>query len=425
MMLFKKFFSRSITYLFYPVAFFLIIIIRLISPIYLIRWNCTVSTRIGHYVDNMNMYLCEKEIGKIKIKVKHLDIFYDREQVCNKQIQKMLRRKVIFLPWFIMHPISTLNEYFFDKIFDSKRKHDIGYYRELGKVEKNLVPPLYSWDNLNSVDQAKVQLFFNQNEIDDANQKMKKIGINPNDKVVSIILRDKDYLERNYKNINWLHHSLRDTDLGFYEKTIKYLIEQRIKVIVFGRKRENLKDEILKNESNVYFYEDILLKSDLMNIYLLYKSMFVISSVTGLDSVPASFKIPVIEVGVVPFCLQRTYSNLYLSLFKNYFSKTLNRNLTMKEIFENELFDIDGNSFLDDELNLVHPTEDDIKDACEEMMKKISKNYIQKNENIHNQEKFKKMYSNYIDKYCPYRSVNFNKGSVGESFLERNKFLIS
>lgn len=421
----KRFFFKVLTYLFYPIAFFLVIIIRLISPIYLIRWNCTVSTRIGHYVENMNIYLSEKELGTNKINVNYIDIFYDREQVCNKQIQKMLRRKVIFLPWFIMHPISTLNEYFFDKIFDSKRRHDIGYYREIGKIEKNLIGPLSSFDNLNSQDKANIQLFFIQREIDEGNKNMERLGINPKDTVVSIILREKDYLKRNYKNIDWLHHSLRDTDLSFYEKTIKYLIDQRIKVIVFGRKRENLKDEILKEDSNLYFYEDIDLKSDLMNIYLLYKSMFVISSITGLDSVPAIFKIPVIEVGIVPFSLQRTYSNLYLSLFKNYFSKTLNRNLTMKEIFENELFDIDGNSFLDDELNLVHPTENDIKDACEEMMMKISKNYIQNNENINNQEKFKKMYSNYIDKYCPYRSVNLNKGSIGKSFLERNKFLIS
>lgn len=421
----KKIFFKVLTYLFYPIAFFLVIIIRLISPIYLIRWNCTVSTRIGHYVENMNIYFSEKELGTNKINVNYIDIFYDREEVCNEQIQKMLRRKVIFLPWFIMHPISTLNEYFFDKIFDSKRRHDIGYYRAIGKIEKNLVGPLSSFDNLNLQDKANIQLFFIQREIDEGNKNMERLGINSKDTVVSIILREKDYLKRNYPNINWLHHSLRDTDLSFYEKTIKYLIDQRIKVVVFGRKRENLKDEILKEDSNLYFYEDIYLKSDLMNIYLLYKSMFVISSITGLDSVPAIFKIPVIEVGIVPFNLQRTYSNLYLSLFKNYFSKTLNRNLTMKEIFENELFDIDGNSFLDDELNLVHPTENDIKDACEEMMMKISKNYIQNNENINNQEKFKKMYSNYIDKYCPHRSVNLNKGSIGESFLKRNKFLIS
>ena len=132
----KKIFSQNFNYLILSDSVFLVIIIRLISPIYLIRWNCTVSTRIGHYVENMNIYLSERELGKTKIGTNYIDIFYDREIVCNLQIQKMLKRKVIFLPWFIMHPISTINEYFFDKFFDSKRRHDIGYYREIGKLEK-------------------------------------------------------------------------------------------------------------------------------------------------------------------------------------------------------------------------------------------------------------------------------------------------
>ena len=98
-----------------------------------------------------------------------------------------------------------------------------------------------------------------------------------------------------------------------------------MKVIVYGSKRKNLKNENLKIEKNIYFYDEIDFKSDLMNIYFLYKSKFVVSSVTGLDSVATAFKVPVIEVGFVPFVLQRTYSSLYLSLFKNYYSKSLNR----------------------------------------------------------------------------------------------------
>ena len=41
-----------------------------------------------------------------------------------------------------------------------------------------------------------------------------------------------------------------------------------IKVIVFGGKKERLKSENLKIEKNVFFYEEIDIKSDLMNIYL-------------------------------------------------------------------------------------------------------------------------------------------------------------
>ena len=422
MSLLKKILYKSLTYAFYPFAFFLVIIIRLISPFYLIRWNCTISTRIGHYVENMNIYLSEREMKKNKINVKYLDIFYDRERICNKQVQKMMRRKVFFLPWFIMHPISTLNEFFFDKIYDSKRKHDIGYYREIGKVEKNLVAPLSSFDSLNSQVEAKIQLFFTPGEIDEGNRNLNKIGINLENEIVCIILRDKDYLENNYKEIDFDHHSHRDTDLSFYEESIEYLIKKNIKVIVFGCKREKLKSENLKKETNIFFYEEIDVKSDLMNIYFLYKSKFTISSVTGLDSVPASFKIPIIEVGFVPFALQRTYSKLYLSMFKNYYSKTLNRCLTMSEIFENDLHTIHGDSDLRDEIEFIHPSKEDILNSCIEMMKKINNNYD--NYNSENQKSFRKLYNFNINKYYPQRSVLINYGTIAEDFLNKNKFIL-
>lgn len=422
-MILKKFYIKILTYLFYPIAFFLVIIIRLISPIYLIRWNCTVSTRIGHYVEHMNIYLAEKELGRTKIDVNYIDIFYDRERVCNKQIQKMLRRKVIFLPWFIMHPISTINEYFFDKVFDSKRRHDIGYYREIGKLEKNLVAPLSSFDYLNSQDQANTQLFFKQSEIDEGNKNMEKLSINSKDTVVSIILREKDYLKKSYKNINFIHHSHRDTDISFYEETIDYLIKLGIKVIVYGSKRKNFKNKNLKIEKDIYFYDEIDYKSDFMNIYFLYKSKFVISSATGLDSVSAAFKIPIIEVGFVPFVLQRTYSNLYISMFKNYYSKTLNRCLTMSEIFENNLFNIMGNSDLKDEIEFIHPTSEDILNSCKEMMKKIDRNYD--NYDLENQKKFRHLYNSYIDKYYPQRTIKNNCGTIAEDFLNKNIFILN
>ena len=104
-----------------------------------------------------------------------------------------------------------------------------------------------------------------------------------------------------------------------------------------GVNKEEISSKNLLNNKNVTIYNESSFRSDFMDIFILSKSKFVISSITGLDSVPFIFKIPIIEVGVIPFVYQRTYSNLYISLFKNYFSKTLNRCLTMSEIFENDI----------------------------------------------------------------------------------------
>tara|TARA_B100001173_G_scaffold273271_1_gene252223 strand:- start:420 stop:1412 length:993 start_codon:yes stop_codon:yes gene_type:complete len=322
-----------------------------------------------------------------------------------------------------MHPINTINEYFFDKIYNSNRKHELGYYRNLNNLEKYLIPPLSSFDSLNVQDKAEIQLNFTNEEKIYAQKILKKIGINDTSKVVSIIIRDSNYLKKHYKNICWQQHALRNTNFKYFQKSAQLLANKNFKVIVYGdisQKQKNL----LKNNKNIFFYSESEISSPFMDIFLLSRSYFVVSSTTGLDSVPFAFKIPIIEVGVVPFNLQRTYSNLYITLFKIYFSKTLNRNLTMSEIFDNNIHNIDGSDMIINEIDFIHPSEDDILDACLEMIDKINNKNDQSLENLEMQKIFNDKYAYYINKYFPKRSVLENKGTVAKDFLKRNKFLI-
>ena len=86
------------------------------------------------------------------------------------------------------------------------------------------------------------------------------------------------------------------------------MIESDYNVVIFGNINEKDYQEISKLE-NVIFYSRSKHYSDFMDIFLISRSKFVISSITGLDEVPFEFKIPIIEVGVIPFYLQRTYSD--------------------------------------------------------------------------------------------------------------------
>lgn len=416
--MFKKIIYLFLTLFFYILSFPIVIIIRIISPFFLIRWHCTISTRIGHYAQNINLYLCEEEINKNFIKRKHLDIFYDRKIICNEQLRKMWHRhkKLFFLPYYVMHPISTVNEYIFDKIIDSKRIHDLGYYRKINQLEDHLIAPLVDVDITNSQAQASIQLNFEDNEIKFGLEIMKKMGIKK--KIVSIIIRDEDYLKANYPTTDWSYQSHRATHFKYFKKTALYLAEKGYSVVLFGKI-----DEDNFNNENIINYSTNKLKSNFMDIFLLSKSHFAISSVTGLDSVPFVFKIPVIEASVVPFGLHRAYSDLYLALFKTYFSKTLNRKLSMKEIFENGLFNINGKD-LEDEIEFIHPSEEDILDSAKEMIERLNNKFNQKKESVDLQNKFKENYKFLVNKYMPYRPIeNYNSNIVGK-FLERNQFLL-
>ena len=60
------------------------------------------------------------------------------------------------------------------------------------------------------------------------------MGLNSESKIASIVIRDQNYLKNKYKNISYLHHSHRDTDLKFYIKGIKFLLENGYNVVIYG-----------------------------------------------------------------------------------------------------------------------------------------------------------------------------------------------
>ena len=410
----------------YLIAIPSIIIIRLISPIFLIRWYCTYSTRIGHYAENIQLYIAMKEQKKLfQSNKKFFDIFYDRKHICNKELQKMwLKNKnLFFLPYWIMEPINNVNEFILDKIIDSKSVHYIGYYYDPKKIIDHKVVPLESIDTYNCVDKGGYCISFTEEEIKYGDDQLLKMGINKDDKYIILVLRDANYLKKQYPNINWEQHSKRDTKIDYYYETIKFLDEKNYKVILIGSGASQINQFKKKNIIN---YEISEFKSEFLDIFIFSKDncKFVISSITGIDSFGSIFKKQVLEIGVVPFFFARTYSKNYSFIFKKYYSKSLDRYLTMKEIFELGLGNTLGNE-LDHELEFIHPSSQEILDSTKELLSKIEKNFYSNKEAKKLQIEFSKKYKIYIDKYHPEKSNEKMPGMVTEKYILQNKYLLN
>ncbi len=419
-------FLKIITYF---ISIPVLLIIRLVAPFYLIRWHCTQSTRIGHYVENIQIYLAMKQQKKNFLSNrKYLDIFYDRTSVCNSQIQKMWRRskKILFLPNWIMDPLNNVNEYFLDKLIPSKRLHEIGYYYEPGKLFKNLnkgqVIPLTCVDTFNCVDKSEKILEFTEIEKKKGINLLREMGININDKYVILVLRGENFLKDKYPNIDWSRHSHRNTDLKFFIKTIEYLKKEKYKIVLIG---SGAKEYVNIKIENVINYEASKYKSDFLDIFIfsLDNCKFILSSITGIDSVGPLFHKHVLEIGVVPFSLARTYSKFYSFIFKKYYSKTLNRFLTMEEIFELNICKIFGNE-LNNEIEFIHPSPDEIYGSTKELIHRLNNDFIPNSEAKKLQNDFGIKYSQYINKFYPERSTDNICGYITEDYISKNQYLM-
>ena len=74
-----------------------VLFIRILRPLTLIRFGKLRSDRIGHYVANTEIYLCERDLGIQNTYTR--DFFYNQNTVCNKQLKKMYARILIVYPF--------------------------------------------------------------------------------------------------------------------------------------------------------------------------------------------------------------------------------------------------------------------------------------------------------------------------------------
>ena len=72
----------------YLSAFPIVLFLYLIKPFFLIRLGELPSSRLGHFSMNVELYCCEKDAGINTPSQKHIDIFFLKKVVCNKQLEK-------------------------------------------------------------------------------------------------------------------------------------------------------------------------------------------------------------------------------------------------------------------------------------------------------------------------------------------------
>ena len=96
-----KIFKIIIGIIFLPI----LLLIYIISPIITIRLTQTPSSRIGHFVSEIEFYLCKKKLKKKKFFFPiELDIFFLIKFQCF--LAELIKRKITVLPTWILQPIS-------------------------------------------------------------------------------------------------------------------------------------------------------------------------------------------------------------------------------------------------------------------------------------------------------------------------------
>lgn len=298
----------------YVLAVPVLLVFRLIRPWLLVRWDSLISTRIGHFTANTELYLCRLDAGINVPKQRHVDIFYMGGPISNQQLATMWKRVLHVWPAWILLPIRRVN-----------RQISWGTIHEIGDNTRN------ARDVQNLLDRFPPHLEFTAEEEARGEEGLRAMGVPQGSPFVCLIARDSAYLADYMPLGDWAYHSYRDSDIQSYILAAEELARRGYFVIRMGAKvREAIKTEHPK----VIDYATNGMRTDFMDIYLGAKCEFCLSTGLGYDGVPEIFRRPLAIVNDHSLECVRSWNARDLTIVKKYRLRKEHRFMTFREILD-------------------------------------------------------------------------------------------
>lgn len=382
----------------------IVVFIRLISPLIYIRITPLKVARIGHLIGEVEIYLCNKK--KDKKSFFTIDLFYIRknEKICNIFLFNIIKKKIIIIPALIGKKIYQINLKL-NRILNSKKS----YFYELNF---NSSPEYLKINNQ--------QIKMSDNDIEIGRKMAEKINLFSHDKFVCVVCRDSSYLKKNSNGKDFDYLSFRNADIDTFIPASNYITDKGYKVVRIGNVVEK-KFEF--GNPMVIDYSNTQHVNDLLDIYLISKCEFLITTALGLDMVAKVCRKPIVTVNLCPFGILEYWANKHFMIFKKYFCNNKNKYLTISEIFDNKsAFFSETSHFKKNNIKLVDNTPEEILDVTKECIDYLLNNKIKENNLYQN-----KFWNIYLSKRKLIAPRFYNKDLnciINEKFLIKNKNLI-
>lgn len=394
MILIKLFF-----YLISPIIF---IVILFLYPIKIIRLCFLASDRIGEWVYQVEKYhLLEKKNKKF------FNVFFTGSKISNNFYLKLIKKDIFCIHGIFIFPVyrifKILSKYskFFDKFIFGQRK-------------KNLVDLKnedFVWDEENLFTRL------NKKEIEKGEIFLKKLGINKNDKIVLLYVRDNHYLKEKFPDKDFSYHDYRNSNINTFIPAIKELIKKNYYVFRVGE----LQKEKLKLNDQKFIDYSFLHRNEFLDVFLSYRCSFIVTTTGGFDALSSCvFRKPSLIINGVPPLpvILNLYKECVYSL-KLFYDKLQKRYLNFSELIKNDFIYLETfDEYVENNIKLVDNTSDDIKKIMIEFIYKYENKII--NKRNPSQQKIHDIFSKMLNLD---KNLFANKPRISEEFIKKYNFL--
>ena len=386
----KKVIKEVIYFLFFPVLILINIIIKIFMKVKGCK-NINIVyisyDRIGHLATDTELFLRSNLISKEK-QLNFL-VGWNKQGVANKQLANMIKRK-----------IKVVENRFLNKLIHS-------LYRSMKILVR--CAPIHLYDH-EVWDKYPPQLSFTIKEEEKGKELLRDMDVGPEAKFICFHSRDECYLEKISGGQVYSYHNFRDCSINNYLMAAEFLASKGIYAIRMG---EIVKDKLIINNSKIIDYTSYY-RSDFGDIYLPAKCKFFLGSTAGIYLISVIFNIPVafanfIPMGVPMLSARNIFIPKKLWLIKD------KRFLTFKEIREMSEEEWSyTQTYLDNGIEVIENTPEEILDLAKEMDERIDARWVETEEDIELQTKYRNLFNPEIYGYS----------LIGSKFLKDNRNLI-
>tara|TARA_A100000164_G_C21885225_1_gene762392 strand:- start:164 stop:1339 length:1176 start_codon:yes stop_codon:yes gene_type:complete len=379
----KLFFLTPIIFLFF--------IIKIFKDF---RINKIISHKIGHFCSPIEIYICEKKIDPNKIPI----IWFMDKRIANKFIKKQWSQKLLILPRQILEPIYILfRKYKFFSFFL------VDFSKESDAVRRSLKENLKQIDDQNVLLRCEPSIKFSDKEKKYGDNYLKKIGFY-NKKFVTFSSRSFSFHDEKLS-------SVRNSSINNKISAMKFLVSKGYKSIRMGK---NEKEKLNINDSNIIDYATSSDRSDFLDVYLVSKCEFMLSTSSGLFELAVLFRKPRLIVNYFNIEGLEYYPLNLMIMLKKIKNLSTNKYVSFEEVYKKKLHHIDSvNEINNLGFETIENSEHEIKRATENFLHLID-NGFEIGPILKNQKKF---WQN-IEKYYGYK--NKNKTIVCPDFYSNN-----
>ena len=343
-----------------PGLLFLIIVL-ILRPFYLVRWGELVSSRLGHFAGNTELYCCERDHGINRPDKPYIDLFYQYSNVvCNQQLAKMWKRELTIVPR-IFRPILVIA---------TRSITVLNYISPIYKNHLIMISTNHDRDVLNLLDKTEQHIHFTYDEKIKGKDWLLNNNIPSNAKIILLMVRDNAYLKYETSVYHCEKHKYRDCDINNFIAVAEELANMGFYVIRMGF---HVNEALNSTHPLVIDYAKNGMRNDFMDIYLSSICKFIISTGYGAEA-PAAwcFRKPRVIVNQCPTGILQTWSNKDLLLTKHHILQHENRELMLSEIFSEGVgYCMVTQCYIDKDIKLKENTPNEICDITMEMVSRL------------------------------------------------------